>query len=207
MKNNASVESSLLPYANLTSVFTGREKSQTYEKSQTILSNGSMEPSCSTETASAVVDIWPKNKANRILLIDDEDPIRQICLKALTRVGYIVDGASCSEDGWTALLYSHYDLLITDDQMPGLSGFELIRKLRLAKVTMPVILASGAIGPEIMTANKWLPPATILSKPFSMNELLESVAEALPRFTQTLFYPDKSRPAQNGVNAHWGINE
>jgi DNA-binding response OmpR family regulator len=113
--------------------------------------------------------------SNRILVIDDDTCIREISAEALTSSGYQVDTAEDGARGWEALHASSYDLLITDNNMPKVSGVELVKKLRSARMTLPVVLVSGAIPTEEMNRNPWLQPAATLLKPFTMDELLRTV--------------------------------
>lgn len=118
--------------------------------------------------------------SQRILVVEDEGAIRQIYSEALIRSGYQVDAAEDGEAGCNALNAASldangYDLLITDNRMPKLSGVELIQKLRSAHVEVPVILASGAL-----PANAdGLHLAAILPKPFSQDQLLQTVRQVL----------------------------
>lgn len=132
-----------------------------------------------TKTALALADSW-RSHSQRILVVEDEGAIRQICSEALVRSGYQVDAAEDGEAGWNALNAASldangYDLLITDNRMPWLSGVELIQKLRSARMELPVILASGAL-----PANAdGLHLAAILPKPFSQDQLLQTVRHVL----------------------------
>jgi CheY-like chemotaxis protein len=116
----------------------------------------------------------------RILVVEDEPNLRQVYSNVLLRSGYQVDTAKDGKAGWevlyTARLASNdYDLLITDNKMPRLSGVELIRKLRFASMDLPVILASSA-----MPANtERLRLAAMLPKPFSEHQLIQTVREVL----------------------------
>src|SRR4029077_7795663 len=72
---------------------------------------------------------------------------------------------------------NHYDLLVTDNNMPKVTGVELVKKLRSAYMTLPVIMVAGII-PEELSRNPWLLAAT-LAKPFAPDELLETVDKVL----------------------------
>jgi CheY-like chemotaxis protein len=132
-----------------------------------------------TKTAFALPECR-RGHSQRILVVEDEGAIRQIYSEALVRSGYQVDAAEDGEAGWNALNAASldangYDLLITDNRMPKLSGVELIQKLRSAHVEVPVILASGAL-----PANAdGLHLAAILPKPFSLDQLLQTVRHVL----------------------------
>ena len=97
----------------------------------------------------------------------------------LSTSGYQVDTAEDGAAGWDALQESSYDLLITDNTMPKVSGVELVKNMRSAHMTMPVVLASGAIPPEALNRNSSLQIAATLLKPFTGDELLGTVKKVL----------------------------
>ena len=116
--------------------------------------------------------------SNRILLVDDDTDIRLLGADLLFHSGYQVDTAEDGESGWEALQAKSYDLLITDNKMPKVSGLELVKKLRSARMALPVILASGAM-PEELNRLPWLQLAATLWKPFTPGELLGTVKKVL----------------------------
>ncbi len=121
----------------------------------------------------AIIPEGWENKVSRrrILVVDDDDDIRRFNAEALTGSGYHVEAAVDGAAGWEALNASRYDLLITDNNMPGLSGIELVKKVNAARMPVPVILASGVPHPE----ESELRLAATLPKPFTIEELLGTV--------------------------------
>jgi DNA-binding NtrC family response regulator len=115
------------------------------------------------------------NAPKRILVVDDDEVIRQVNAEMLSRLGYETETAQDGAAAWDALQANGYDLLITDNNMPKVSGVELIKKLRSAHMTLPVVLASGTIPTEAMNWNSSLQLAAMLLKPFTMDELLVTV--------------------------------
>ncbi len=113
--------------------------------------------------------------SQHILVVEDDQDLRQLYLKVLARAGYKVDTAVDGDVGWKVLQAASYDLLITDNNMPKLTGVELIKKLRHARLSLPVILASGAAPINIES----LQLTAILPKPFTIDELKRTVQEAL----------------------------
>jgi DNA-binding response OmpR family regulator len=111
----------------------------------------------------------------RILVVDDDGDIRRFNAEALSGSGYHVDTAVDGAEGWETLKGNHYDLLITDNNMPKLSGIELIKKLNAACIPMRVILASGVSHAEETD----LRLAATLPKPFTLDELLGTVKKVL----------------------------
>ena len=111
--------------------------------------------------------------------MDDDSGIRQLHANVLVRSGYRVDTAEDGAAGWKALNASHYDLLITDNTMPRVTGLELIKKLRSEDMTLSVILASGTVPTEELNQSPWLQLDAVLPKPYGIAELLRTVKEVL----------------------------
>src|SRR5712692_6584683 len=91
---------------------------------------------------------WQPEQSNRILVVEGESTIHHLSARMLVRSGYQVDTADDGQAGWEALHAADYDLLLTDNHMPKLSGLELVRKLRSAQMTLPVVLVSGHLEVE-----------------------------------------------------------
>ena len=130
--------------------------------------------SYSQETASAPTGC-EANLPPRILVVEDDSEILLLSAEMLTSSGFHVDTAEHGATAWEALNARPYDLLITDNNMPNLTGIELIQKLRSARMALPVILASGAIPENTLP----LQLAAILQKPYTLDELLGTVKEVL----------------------------
>jgi two-component system, OmpR family, response regulator len=75
----------------------------------------------------------------------------------------------------------HYDVLITDNTMPDVTGLELIKKLRCEDMTLAVILASGTVPAEELIQTPWLQIDALLPKPYSFAQLLNTVGVVLHR--------------------------
>jgi DNA-binding response OmpR family regulator len=121
----------------------------------------------------------PTKPPCRILVVDDDIIFRQLNTEALLRSGYEVDAAEDGAAAWEALQIKAFNLLITDHNMPGLTGVELIRKLRAARMVLPVIMATGALPKEELTLCPWLQPDALLFKPYTIAELLGTVKTVL----------------------------
>lgn len=115
----------------------------------------------------------------RILCVDDDASIRKICQMVLTKLGYDVDTAANGAEGWAAVKSHKYHLLITDNDMPHLTGVGLIHKMRLTGMTVPFILTSGALGGISTEELSRLGCGAILAKPFTPQQLLSAVHEIL----------------------------
>jgi DNA-binding NtrC family response regulator len=115
----------------------------------------------------------------RILIVDDDDDSRRFNTEVLIHSGYNVDTAEDGAVAWNTLQLKSYDLLITDNKMPKVSGVELLKKLHAVHMALPVIMATGTSPEEEFTRHPWLQPAAILLKPFTNDQLLETVQQVL----------------------------
>jgi DNA-binding response OmpR family regulator len=119
------------------------------------------------------------NPPHRILVVDDDAAVRRLNTMVLLREGYAVDAAEDGAAAWEALSEESYDLIITDNNMPELSGVDLLRKLRAARMALPVIMATGSLPKEEFARSPWLQPAGTLLKPYTIVELLRTVKKVL----------------------------
>lgn len=110
----------------------------------------------------------------RLLVVDDDESVRAMLILVLDRAGYQVDTASDGIEGLAKLRANKYDLLISDNQMPRLTGLEMVRQLHSARITLPIIMASGTLRPkDVVDLDN--PLFTILSKPYRIVDLLALV--------------------------------
>jgi two-component system OmpR family response regulator len=119
------------------------------------------------------------NSLCRILLVDDDRELRGFNAELLVESGYHVDTAEDGAAGWKALKANHYDVLITDNMMPKVTGLELIKKLRSEDMTLAVILASGTTPMEELIQNPRLHINAVLPKPYSIADLVRTVDKIL----------------------------
>ncbi|MEO6035267.1 MAG: response regulator [Verrucomicrobiota bacterium] len=115
----------------------------------------------------------------RILVVDDDISIRHASAMMLARFGFEVDVAEDGDDAWEILQQGGYDLLITDNNMPRMSGLDLLKKLHAARMDLPFIMATGAVPLEEFIRYPWIVPAATLLKPYSISELFETVEKIL----------------------------
>lgn len=97
----------------------------------------------------------------------------------LAHSGYHVDAAEDGAIAWAALQAKPYDLLITDHNMPKVTGVELVRYLRSANMALPVVMVTGTVPAHELAQNPSLQLAATLEKPFAIAELLDTVENAL----------------------------
>lgn len=114
----------------------------------------------------------------RVLVVEDDAAIRKVNTEVLIHSGYQVDSAEDGAAAWDALQLNNYDLVVTDNDMPKVTGVELIQKLHAASMALPVIMATGA-PPDIKLTSHTRQPVRTLIKPFTFDELLTAVNEVL----------------------------
>ena len=114
-----------------------------------------------------------------ILVVDDDVCNRQLITEMLIQSGYEADPAADGAAGWEALQASNYDLTITDNKMPRMTGIEMIEKLHSARMTLPVIMATRYLPMNEFARKPWLKPDATLQRPFSNDDLLEAVKKVL----------------------------
>ena len=97
----------------------------------------------SVESAS-LEDAFDSNTAKKVLVVDDSMTVRAMEKKLLQNRGYEVEIAVDGAEGWNAVRMNNYDLVITDVDMPRMSGIELIEQMRAYSPTqqIPVIVVS-----------------------------------------------------------------
>ena len=115
----------------------------------------------------------------RILVADDEEGIRCLSSLILAGGGFDVNVSADGEQAWDALSHAQYDLLITDNDMPRLTGMKLIERIRQAGMQLPVILASGSLPTASAIEHLQLQISEVLLKPFTTPELMTAVRLAL----------------------------
>lgn len=140
----------------------------------------------------------PPGPSRRVLVVDDDPFIRKLNTKVLARFGYQVDAAEDGAAAWQALNRDRYDLLITDHNMPKTTGIELLQKLHGARMTLPVIMTTGMFPEDEFAQHPWLQPAATLLKPFTTEELLNTVKKVLhtSALPQAQANPFSRRPVQ-----------
>ncbi len=115
----------------------------------------------------------------RILYVDDEPQLRRLGALVLAQSGYEVDTAADGAEGWEALQHAQYNLLITDHDMPRLTGLELATQARLAGMRLPIVLTSGSVTVLRDSSVEWLDIAACLPKPFRADTLMATVERTL----------------------------
>ena len=122
----------------------------------------------------------------RILIIDDEAPLRVMVRQMLEKADYMVEEANDGAAGLKCVLHNPIDLVITDIFMPDKDGLATILELRAQFPHLKIIAISGGSrrGPDYLPIAKKLGAQHALAKPFERRELLDAVAGILDQFAE-----------------------
>lgn len=117
--------------------------------------------------------------ADRILVVDDDESIRQIVRLCLTDEGYEVFEASNGVDALEMLPDCQPDLILLDLRMPVMDGWEFARRYRLGPGPhVPIVAFIAALNAQLECAD--LEATSILPKPFDLDDLLAIVRDLVP---------------------------
>jgi two-component system, cell cycle sensor histidine kinase and response regulator CckA len=115
----------------------------------------------------------------KVLLVEDEDMVRTVAERALTRAGYEVTACASGEEGLTAIAESGtFDLVVSDVVMPGMDGPAMVRAIRARLPQMPVLFMSG-YAEEQLRKDIDIPDMHFLAKPFSVAAIADKVGAVL----------------------------
>lgn len=119
----------------------------------------------------------------RVLVVDDEESIRDLLSKTLALADYEVDLAPDGRTALDRLRLIQYDLLITDLRMPGVDGLTVIREARRLKAELPVIIITGYSSEASAIEAINLGVQGYLTKPFRVPRVLAAASKALGEAT------------------------
>ncbi len=115
----------------------------------------------------------------RLLLVEDEDMVRAVAERALTRAGYTVTTASDGDEGLEIVQAGgEFDLIVSDVVMPAMDGPTMIREVRKLRPEMPVLFMSG-YAEEQLRDQIGIADVHFLPKPFSVAQISEKVGAVL----------------------------
>ena len=116
---------------------------------------------------------------SRILIIDDEPPIRRFLRTALAAQDYRVEEAGDGEAALDFLKRNAVDLIVLDLGLPGMDGLEVVRRLRASGSATPIVILSSRDDEAGKVAALDLGADDYVSKPFGMEELCARIRAAL----------------------------
>ena len=131
----------------------------------------------------------------RVLVAEDDPTIRELNAELLRRSGYEVAAVGDGAAAWQELNTNNYELLITDNQMPKVTGVELLKKLWTARMNLPTIMATSAVPEKAFAREPWLLPSATLLKPYTAAEMLRTVKRVLCEACHTPTATPQARPS------------
>src|SRR5262245_26694001 len=117
----------------------------------------------------------------RILVIDDDPGVRESMTRMLRGAGYTVQSAPSGEEGFDLARHDTFDVILSDMRMPGLSGIDVLRKLRDIHVDASFIIMTGFGTVDTAVEAMKLGAVDFVQKPFFRDELLMRVRAAADR--------------------------
>lgn len=115
----------------------------------------------------------------RILVVEDEESVREFVTRSLTLHGHSVLVAQDGAEAVDLMRDNHFDLLLSDIAMPLMDGISLALKVRASRPHVPILLMTGFADERQRAHNLTLLIEGLLIKPFNMDQLLAKVTEAL----------------------------
>lgn len=144
----------------------------------------------------------------RILVVDDEELIRTMLVRSLTRDGYDVTAVASAPEALRASEQTAFDLILTDISMPQMDGLDLLKALRAQGRDVPIVLLTGQ--PSVDTAAQALEHGAFryLTKPIARPELLRVIqagleARARMRGAAAPGQPDLGASFQRALEGMW----
>ena len=118
---------------------------------------------------------WSKGNEMRVLLIEDDSATAQSIVLMLKSESFIVDTADVGEEGVDLGKLYDYDIILLDLNLPDISGYEVLKTLRLSKVKTPVLILSGTAGIEDKVRGLGCGADDYMTKPFHKDELVARI--------------------------------
>jgi len=119
--------------------------------------------------------------SNRILIVDDDDEIRELLEFDIRSSGYFVDTAKDGMEGLNKALNNTYDLILLDVMMPKMNGFEVCKNIRQAKLAIPILMLTAKGTIDDKTTGFDCGADDYLVKPFDVQEVLLRIRVLLRR--------------------------
>jgi len=117
----------------------------------------------------------------RILLVEDEKKVADIIVRGLQAERYAVDVCHDGQQGWDTANTCDYDLIILDLMLPGLSGTEILERVRRKNTQVPILMLTARDSTDDKVSNFERGADDYLTKPFAFAELLVRIKALLRR--------------------------
>jgi CheY-like chemotaxis protein len=110
----------------------------------------------------------------KILVVDDNNDLRNVVSKMLSGLGYDVSSSDSGENGLGVFFNNNFDIVISDYEMPGMDGVAFACSVKKSSPRTPVVIMTGA-GKEIVFSRKSTAVDRVISKPFTLAEINETI--------------------------------
>ncbi len=117
----------------------------------------------------------------RVLLVEDDSATAQSIEMMLRSEGYVCDTTDMGEDGLEIGKLYDYDIIILDLILPDIDGYEVLRRLRIARVQTPILILSGLTGLDDKIKGLGVGADDYLTKPFDKRELVARIQAIVRR--------------------------
>jgi len=117
----------------------------------------------------------------RVLLIEDDSATAKSIELMLKSEGFVVDSTDLGEDGLEIGKLYDYDLMVLDLMLPDIDGYEVLRRLRGARINNPVLILSGLTEPDKKIKGLGFGADDYLTKPFDKGELIARIHAIIRR--------------------------
>jgi|HubBroStandDraft_1064217.scaffolds.fasta_scaffold55902_1 DNA-binding response OmpR family regulator len=117
--------------------------------------------------------------SKKILVVEDSPVLRECIAQLVLREGFCAETARDGAEAWSAICSKEFDMIITDHQMPKMTGLNLIRKVREASIEAPCILISSDLPEPETTLMPLIRPGATVAKPFKFETLMKVVISLL----------------------------
>jgi two-component system, cell cycle response regulator CtrA len=117
----------------------------------------------------------------RVLLVEDDTSVAKSIELMLNTEGFIVDSTDLGEDGLEIGKLYDYDIIILDLMLPDIDGYEVLRRLRAARVTTPILILSGLTEMDNKIKGLGFGADDYLTKPFDKRELIARIQAIVRR--------------------------
>jgi two-component system, response regulator, stage 0 sporulation protein F len=121
----------------------------------------------------------------RILVVDDEAPVREVLTEYFATEGYAVEAATSGLEALSAVSGGRADLVLLDVRMPGLDGVQVLRRIRELTDRVPVIMVTANEDVSLARETLMLGAFDYVAKPFDFDYLDRAVAAGLARAADT----------------------
>jgi len=118
-------------------------------------------------------------ETTKALVIDDEQIVLDSVSKILTDENYEVDATLFGREGLKQAIEKDYDIVLTDIRMPDIGGMRVLRDVKRAKPSLPVVIITGYASVKSAVQAMKLGAADYIEKPFTPDQLLKAVGAAL----------------------------